>query len=190
MIRFSLSMPDRGPRWAAAPSPLAAALARVALGMFVGGALLAPAGLREADAACGAPDMPEGLRTIGCDTMTKVDVDFLNDEIEPTAAFGVNAVEVRAGEPLEFSVYALTDDPRFYSNVSYDRKAIRCRAHGFRKPARLQYTEDSNNPRWVFTPRRERPEHNTGTIEVIYRCKRPGVSYTTYFFVTVLPPAN
>ena len=190
MIRLSLSMPDRGPRWATAPSPLAAALARVALGMFVGGALLAPVGLREADAACGALDTPEGLRTVKCDTMTKIDVDLLGDEIEPTAAFGVNAVQVRAGEPLEFRVYALTDDPRFYSNISYERKAIRWRVHGLRKPAHVRYEDDVNNPRWVFTPRRERPEHNTGIMEVTYRCKRPRVSYTTNFIVTVLPPAN
>jgi hypothetical protein len=100
----------------------------------------------------------------------------------------VNAAAAAAGDEIAFKVYALTDDARFYDNVSDRVRDIRFRFHGLRRQPRIRYDVTNGNPRWVLTLKRERPRRSTGTITVSFRCKYPTQTFSTNFVLTVLPP--
>ena len=169
-----------------APSRLAAGLMRAAVALFAASGLLAAAAVHEAKASpCEVVGVP--YRPVYCDRISKLDLDFLNDEIEPPSAWNVNAGAAYVGDQVAFQIYALTDDPRFYQNVTYEVKYLRFKFHGFRRQHHLRYEERDGNPRWVLDLRRERPQRSTGTLEVRYRCKSPSVEFVTNFFLTIKP---
>jgi hypothetical protein len=153
----------------------------MALGLFIAGALLAPSGLGAEAAPCGYPHRP-----FRCDAITKLDVDFLNDDVELPAAWSTNAGYVLRGQPAAFKIYVLTDDPGFYQEVTSCEKELRFRFHGIPR-SRFRYEENDGDPRWVYTPLRRRIGGRTGTIEFQWKCNLPNETYTTNFVLTVLP---
>ena len=158
----------------------------MALALFVTGALLAPAALREADASpCGS--IAEPYRPVCCDCMTHLSIDFLNDEVDTLPeAWAVRAGEVVRGEKAAFKIYGVSDDPRFYEDLTPQIKSLRFRMHGL-PSTRVRYEENDGDPRWVYQPLHRPIAGKTGTVEVSFRCKSPAVVYKTNFFLTVLP---
>lgn len=126
-------------------------------------------------------------RPIYCDFITRLDLDFLNDSVPPTACWNVNAGAIYEDRPAKFHVYALTDDNRFYANVTTEIKSIKFKLHGIK--GKFTYTESSNNPMFYFTPAKKQGG-KTGTIEVSYQCKSPNVTYKTLFTLTCLPSGD
>lgn len=130
-------------------------------------------------------------RPIYSDFITRLELDFLNDTISPTpspsACWNINSGAIYADRLAKFHVYAATDDERFFANVSTEKANIKFKLHGLK--GKILYTESSNNPMYYFTPAKKM-QGKTGTIDVSYKCKSPNVTYTTRFFLTILPSSD
>jgi hypothetical protein len=126
-------------------------------------------------------------RPIYCDFITKLDLDFLNDQVGPTACWNVNAGAVYEDRLAKFHVYALTDDARFYANVTTETKAIKFKLHGIK--GKFAYNTSSNIPTYFFTPAKKQGG-KTGTVTVSYKCNQPNETYTTNFVLTILPSGD
>ena len=113
-----------------APSRLAAGLMRAAVALFAASGLFAATAVHEASASpCGVA--AEGTRPIPCDVFTKLDLDLLNDDIEPPECWSVNAIGVPAGQQVAFKIYGLTENASFYQEVTSEVKYLRFKVHGF-----------------------------------------------------------
>jgi hypothetical protein len=126
-------------------------------------------------------------RPIYCDYITKLDLDFLNDIVNPPQCWNVNAGAVYEDRLAKFHVYALTDDARFYANVTTETKALKFKLHGIK--GKFKYNTSSNTPTFFFTPAKKQGG-KTGTIEVSYKCKNPNETYVTNFVLTILPSGD
>lgn len=125
-------------------------------------------------------------RPIYCDQITHLEIDWLDDQIPVPAAFNVNAGAIYQDRLARFKIYAATDDPRFYADVTTEVKAIKFKLHGLK--GKFVYQQSSNIPVFYFKPKKKKKmAGKTGTIEVTYRCKAPRVNYKTRFFLTILP---
>jgi hypothetical protein len=154
--------------------------------VWVAGQLLSLDQMSAASAGTAGVSAKKGTphRPIYADFITKLDLDFLNDSVTPTAAWQVNEGAVYEDRPAKFHVYALTDDIRFYANVTTEIKAIKFKLHGLK--GKFLYTESSNNPTFYFQPAKKQGGKK-GTITVSYKCTSPKVTYSTNFFLTILP---
>jgi O-antigen ligase len=133
-------------------------------------------------AKIGAPHRP-----IYCDFITRLDVDFLNDNVPPTACWNINKGAIYEDRLARFHVYALTDDQRFYANVTTEIKSIKFKLHGIK--GKFTYSESSNNPTFYFTPKKKMGG-KTGSIDISYKCKSPNETYTTRFDLVILPSGD
>jgi hypothetical protein len=124
-----------------------------------------------------------GHRPIYCDFITRLDLDFFNDNVPVPAAFDINAGAIHPDRLAAFQLFALTDDPRFYANVTTERKSIKVRVHGLK--GRFYYSESSGIPRIFFRPDSDQAG-KTGTITFYYQCRRPPEVFRTRFVLTVL----
>ncbi len=125
-----------------------------------------------------------GGRPVYCDFITKIGTDFLNDNITPTQAFEIKAGSVYADRLAVFHFYALTDDVRFYANVTGEGNNLRFKLHGLQ--GKFYYSASSNNPRYFYQPS-PKDKGKTGTIEFSYHCRRPAEVFRGRFTLTVLP---
>jgi len=172
-------MPSAGPT----PSPLIRALVRTLLALCCISAVLSASAVTDAS-ACGAPGaLARRHLPTACHRITRLELDFLNDDLDVPQAFKVNGGAVAPGGVAEFKVYAATDDPRFYYNVSHEFRAIKFRLRGFGDGRRVRYRDDDRNPRWVLEPR-PRMRGRTGSIECWYDCLPMNAKYTTRFILT------
>lgn len=140
-------------------------------------------------AAAAGPDAPSqggvrGMRPLYCEYIKFLKLDFLNDQINPRNAFNVVVGAVSYDRLATFHVYATTDDPRFYANVTAEKRYIRWKSYGL--PGTFYYTESNSNPRWFFTPK-PAARGKTGTLEATYTCAAPREVYKARFTLTVLP---
>jgi hypothetical protein len=142
----------------------------------------ASAGTYGKTAAIGAAHRP-----IYCDFITKLELDYLNDNVGPTSCWNVNSGAIYEDRLAKFHVYACTDDERFYANVTTEVKAIKFKLHGIK--GKFTYSASSNNPTFYFTPAKKQGG-KTGTIDVSYKCKSPNTTYTTRFVLTCLPSGD
>lgn len=126
-------------------------------------------------------------RPIYCEFITRLGLDFLNDGIDPPAAFGILSGSVSHNQLASFHVYALTDDPRFYANVTSERRFLGARAVGL--PGSFRFGGGRNNPRIFFNPAR-RAAGRTGTLIFSYRCTKPRRIFTEQFTLTVTDPGG
>ncbi len=125
-----------------------------------------------------------GGRPIYCDFITRLDLDFLNDGIPPTQAFDINAGSIYSDRLAVFHIFALTDDKRFFADVTSEGDNIRFKLHGLQ--GKFSYSASSNDPRYFYTPS-PKDKGKTGTIEVSYECRRPAEIFRTRFTLTILP---
>ncbi len=123
-------------------------------------------------------------RPIYCDHITKLGLDFLNDTVKTPTAWNVTAGATSYDRLATFHVYALTDDPRFWANVSVERRYIKWKRTGLK--GKFYYAETSGDPRWFYKPH-IKDRGRTGTLLVTYNCTAPKVRYQTKFILTVLP---
>lgn len=140
-------------------------------------------------AAAAGPDAPSqggvrGLRPLYCEYIKFLKLDFLNDQVGPRSAFNIVVGAVAYDRLATFHVYATTDDPRFYANVSVEKRYIRWKAYGLK--GKFYYTESNSNPRWFFSPH-IKSRGKTGTLEATYTCQAPREVYKARFTLTVLP---
>ena len=122
--------------------------------------------------------------------MTRFAVDYLNDTITPNRAFQVTNAEIMGDRLARFHTYALSDDPRFYWNVSFEKQAISFRVRTPPGSAAVRgkwvYSEASNNPMHRFEPSgRLTPQDRIAFVEAAYHCIRPAVTHRTRFMLTV-----
>ena len=173
------------------PTCTTRSLIRVILGMLAVSWLLS-AGRGVAVAPCEAAEAARVPlhRPSLCDQVTHLDLDFLNDQINPIQAFNVNAAELPGDRTPRFHVYALTDDPRYYANVTFEKRATQLRlrtpigSEDF--PGNWEYSATNNNPVWAWTPTgRPTEEDRIAFIDVMYHCQSPRVLFQTRFMLTV-----
>lgn len=123
-------------------------------------------------------------RPIYCDHITKLGLDFRNDSVQIPTAWNVTAGATSYDRLAAFHVYALTDDPRFWANVTVERRHTRWKRIGLK--GKFYYAETSGDPRWFYKPHLK-DRGRTGTLLVTYNCTAPRVRYQTKFILTVLP---
>lgn len=173
------------------PSPLVSTLTRVFLTVVSVSAVLSASAVTDA-AACGPIDSPArgSWPHFNCDTVTRLELDFLNDDVEPPEAFNINAGAITVGESAEFRVYAATDDPRFFRDVTSTVRDLKFWVRGApanRTARRMRYRDDDDNPRWVYAPRGRRSVRRTVSVDCAFRCGPPRVTYTSRFVLSILP---
>jgi len=142
----------------------------------------ASAGTAGVTAAQGTPHRPTY-----CNEITRLDLDYLNDTVGPTRCWDINSGAIYEDRLAKFHVYALTDDIRFFANVTFERKSIKFKLHGIK--GKFLYQETVNNPIFYFTPAKKQGG-KTGTIDVSYKCTSPNQTYTTRFVLTILPSGD
>lgn len=165
------------------------ALIRTLLALACTSAVLSASTMSDAS-TCVAPGSPARQfrpPDFRCDQITHLELDFLNDEVDVPEAFSVNAGAIPPGGTAEFRVYAATDYPGVYYDVTESLREIKFRDRGFSGADRIRYADDGENPRWVFEPRRPRMKGRTGTLECSFKCgSLPWRRYTTRFVLTAL----
>ena len=177
------------------PTRTTRSLVRVILGLLAVSGLLAAGSwdavtLAPCSAAEAARFRPHG--TIYCDVMTRLAVDYLNDPETPISAFQATVGEVAADRLAKFKVYGLTDDPRFYSDVSYEKQAmsfqVRTPPGSSPVDGKWVYTESSANPIYAFYSGRHGSEkERVAFLDFGYQCVSPRKTFRTRFLLTVRP---
>jgi hypothetical protein len=119
-----------------------------------------------------------------------LEVDLLNDETRPIRAFDVNVGEVGPGELARFRVYAATDDPRLYRDVSHETKLIDVRiqapTNGRDVAGRLRFDRSNpGGPVLIYAPDRQTREDRVAFLDFTYHCRYPGGDYHTRFMLTI-----
>lgn len=97
--------------------------------------------------------------------------------------------EIYAGRLAAFKVYALTDDPRFYADLTHEIKYLQFQAHTPKGSApvkgRFIYSRSSNEPLVYFIPADEAPDERVVFLDVSYHCRLPKWVYRTQVVLTV-----
>ena len=177
-------------------------LARYNFGL--GGLLLGMAALRVmmwplARPAEARPSSP--YRPLYCDYVRYLGAVYLNDGIQPPAAFQ-NKSGTLSGERAAFQVYILTDDPRYFQNVTVEvlqrhhgRRALTVQvkaAPGSHEVAgHWYYTNASNQNAIYYTPKRAYPKDRFALVTFTYHCGG-GANYSTTFTLKIpsQPPSG
>lgn len=145
---------------------------------------LAAAHLASEEMAAGIPRMPTY-----CHLITRFGVDFLSDEVAPSQAFQVSMGELGAGELAPFRTFALTHDPRFYYDVTFEYRATQVAARAPRGggdvAGRFYRAADPARPTLYYAPRRQSREDRIAFLEFSYQCVRPRESYPQRFILTL-----
>jgi hypothetical protein len=140
---------------------------------------------------------------IPSDFVTSLQVDYLNDAVQPAAAWKVNAGVLPSSGEARFRLYILSDDIRsddirYFSNVSVDFKRkrfrpgvgmLRVRVHGpgrVRSDAR-EFRYDVEEDAIVYRPQGKSAFGQTGmvTLEFLWHAGAPRVTYPTRFSLTI-----
>lgn len=124
-----------------------------------------------------------------CDYLTGIGVDFLNDQAPYPDPHGPAVGEVYANRLAVFKIYALTDDPRFYADITHEIKALKFEARSPRGSAPVKgkfiYTSTSNEPLVYFIPVDEAPDDRVVFLQISCHCWQPKSVYRTQFTLTV-----
>lgn len=124
------------------------------------------------------------VRPLYCEFIKKLGLDFLNDSVSIPTAWNVTAGAVSYDRLAAFHVYALTNELRFWANVTSERRYITWKLTGLQ--GKVYYAEQSGTPRYYFKPH-IRSRGKTGTLLATYRCTAPVTKYQAKFILTVLP---
>jgi hypothetical protein len=128
-------------------------------------------------------------RPIFCDRLTGLAFTFLNGNPGLLPARMAKVGEIGPGQVAKFQVFALTDDARFYANVTTETKATTIRIRpprgGGSVGGTLQYVTPSNQPAYLFTPDRTTPEDRIAFFDVTYHCWGPKETYSSTFMLTI-----
>lgn len=141
------------------------------------------------------------------DFVTRLEIDWLDDEVEVPQAFNVNSGTMPVTGDARFRVFAMTDDPRYYYDVTSDFQPLRVPpplGGMFRRPPKLRIDTHGLRKGRGVTPEFRydveqkaivyRPRFNTvfdrgvtGTLNFRWQLPSPRVTYTTRF-VLAIPP--
>ena len=138
-------------------------------------------------------------RPIYADYITHLGQVYLNNGVPPPQAFGTKSGTVSDDGQAAFQVYALTDDTRFYADVTteyqgqcdHGRHPLRVRirpGHGSRSvEGKIEYLTDGSGPRLIYTPNRKSKITRTALVTFLYDIVQPHVVFTSTFTLTIPP---
>ena len=135
-------------------------------------------------------------RPIYQDYITHLGEQYLNDGLSVPAAFNEHSGTLTSDGQAAFRVYALTDDIRYYQDVTYWSKShgscrrlvgVRVRPAPGSGSVRGKWKYRSNNgvPEIVFTPRRKEKVARTAIITFTFTTTKPREEFSSNFALEI-----
>lgn len=187
------TVPERPmPAFEPTPTPLIRALTRILIALCAVSALLSASATPADGGACATEASVSAGRTaqrpVMCDYFASLGLDFLNDTAVFPSATAPSFGSIAANHLAAFKVYGLTEDPRFFADITFDTAAIkfRVRSPEGSAPARGHFIFSRTSNTFYFSPGESTTQDRVVFIEAAYHCTRPTAVYRTQFTLTIL----